>query len=248
MCTEIKKLKYILEKSKSPFDRAIVDLIKEYEVKISENEEWKNSTQKIIDDMLRDYSLECEYGPDDVYVEPPLTSMDYIGAISENDSAKFYETILDEELIAIHEMQIIYSFKQIEISLKQFLLLLDPRIDLKSVQRWDAIKNEFKKHNILLGSVAHYSSLNELREVNNALKHSYKISDNVKKLKIKQFNEMEYFTHSSLSEFYKLSLKNRTSFIIQVALLVGNKLNIPNEELNNVNPKSNTYINEDVIF
>ncbi|KZN70466.1 hypothetical protein [Pseudoalteromonas luteoviolacea] len=248
MSTNIKKLKFILEKANSKFDRAIAELTAEYAEKLKENNEWKTSTQTIIDDMERDYHLECEFREGDHYVEPPVTSMDYVGAVSENNSARFFGQTLDEELIAINEVQIIYSFKQIEISLKQFLLLLDPSLDLKIVQRWDYLKKEFKKHGITLGTAQDYPAVNDLREVNNALKHSYEISENVKKLHIPQFSGQDYFTHSSLTKFYNYSLIPRASFIIDIALSVGAALNISDAELGSFNPQSLVHTRESSPF
>jgi hypothetical protein len=248
MSTNITKLKFILEKASSKFDRAIAELTAEYAEKLKENNEWKTCTQTIIDGMERDYHLEYEFRAGNHYVEPPVTSMDYVGAVSENNSARFFGQTLDEELIAINEMQIIYSFKQIEISLKQFLLLLDSSLDLKIVQRWDCLKTEFKKHGITLGTAQYYSAVNDLREVNNALKHSYEISENVKKLNITQFSGQDYFTHSSLTEFYDYSLIPRASFIIDVALSVGAVLKISAAELGDFNVQSLVHTREATPF
>ncbi|MEZ9553360.1 hypothetical protein [Vibrio splendidus] len=248
MSMNIEKLKYILEKTNSKFDRAIADLTTEYAEKLKENSKWKASSQKIIDNIERDYHIEREFRESDYYVEPPVTSMDYVGAVSENNSAALFGKILDEELMAINEMKIIYSFKQIEISLKQFLLLLDPSIDFKSVQRWNCLKNEFKKHEIIIGTSQGYPAVNELREVNNALKHSYEIPISVNRLNIIQFSGLSHFTHTSLSGFYNSSLAPRASFIRSIALSVGGALNISDEDLSGLNVQNILKTRDNFLF
>lgn len=224
MNREKEKIKFIMDKSDSIFDRAVSDLIQDYGDKFRENKAWKESTQSQIDEMTKSYENECALALEDEYIEPPITSTDYIEAVNENNGAHFFEETWNEELIAIHEMQIIYSFKQIEISLKQFLLLLDSNTELKSVQRWDDLKKAMKQHGVSIGSVYGYSNVNALREVNNALKHSYEISKNVKKLNISQFIGQDYFCPSTLNEFYTSILESREMFLEGVRDLVEIKL------------------------
>lgn len=218
------KIQFIMERSDSVFDRAISDLIRDYGDRFSENKAWKESTQSQIDEMTKSYENECALAGEDEYIEPPITCMDYIEAVHENNGAHFFEEAWNEELMAIHEMQIIYSFKQIEISLKQFLLLLDSNIELKSVQRWDDLKKVLNQKGISIGSVCGYSNVNALREVNNALKHSHKISEKVKILNVRQFVGQDYFCPSTLNEFYTSILESREKFLEGVKNLVENKL------------------------
>lgn len=231
MDDNLNKLKEITEQVDSPLDRALSDILIGYERKQQENEIWKADTQLIINKMKDEYHLECKNRGDDYYVEPPDTNIDYIEACYENQGAYYVEKSLDEELMALHEMQIIYSFKQIEISLKKFILLLKPEIDLKRVQRWDSLKAEFKGFAIKLSEAKGYTFINQLREVNNALKHSAKVTDGVKKMNIKEFSGLSLFTPESLAKFHSNVPEHKKVFLNSVAYAVGTSLQINSDDL-----------------
>jgi hypothetical protein len=231
MDDNLNKLKTITAQVDSPLDRALYDILTDYKKKQQENEVWKADTQSIINRMEDEYHLECENRDDDYYVEPPVTSMDYIEAYHENQGAYYVEKSLGEELMALNEMQIIYSFKQIEISLKKFILLLKPEIDLKIVQRWDSLKEEFKRYGVKLGEVKSFTFINQLREVNNALKHSPEVTAAVKKMNIKEFSGLSVFTPESLTNFHSRVPEHKKVFLNSVAYAVGTSLQINSDDL-----------------
>lgn len=231
MSNKLQQLTYIVDKSQNFFDKATRDLFESYATKLEENNTWKDDTQQQIDSMMEEYFAECEYRGEGTYVEPPVTSMDYIEAVSENNGARFFEKAMNEELLALHEVQLIYSFKQVEISLKQFLLVRDESIELKQVQSWDSLKRALNQNGVAIGSLKSYPAINQLREVNNALKHSHEITENVKKLNIEHFRDEQYFSPHSLSAFYHGVVGARKHFIFEVAYEVGCSLDIPLDQL-----------------
>jgi hypothetical protein len=238
MDDKLEKINDIIKAIESPFDRALSEILVEYEKKFEENEIWKKETLSTINSMEEDYKQECDYRGDDYYVEPPITNMDYIQACHENQGADYYEGSLNEELMAMHEMQIIYSFKQVEISLKKFVLLLEPNIELKKIQRWDDLKKKLNSFNVKVGEALGYSSVNQLREVNNALKHSHKVTDNVKKMNIKEFTNLEYFTPQSLALFHANFSNNKTVFLNNIANFVGLSIGLNTQDLSSFKSRS----------
>ncbi len=216
----VKKIDFILDKTNSAFDRVMPNLIEEYEKKFDKNIEWRNETKKKIDSMMKAYNENCANAKDDEYIEPPETSMDYIDLAHENNGSYFFEKYWNEELLALHEMQIVYCFKQIEIGLKHFLVILDPDIDPKTIQRWDDLKKELNIRGIRIGSVDGYQAINQLREVNNALKHSLEVSEKVKRLNVVEFENSQHFTYETLGEFYKRVDLESDGFMEEVAELV----------------------------
>jgi hypothetical protein len=218
-----RKIYDILEKIDSPFDRSISDILNQYEAKFEENKKWMAESQAKIDEMVSEYYQECEEAGEDVYVEPPDTSMDYIEAVYENNGAHYFHESWCEELMAISELKIIYGFKQIEIALKKFLLIFEDGIDLKSVQRWDDLKRHFNQMDVKISEVSNYKEINELRQVNNALKHSHKVTESVKTMSIVEFKDKDYFTHDSLLNFYNRVYCLRDVFIKGVAQKLAEK-------------------------
>lgn len=208
-----REINRILKKIESPLDRVISDIFDQYESKFEENRKWMTETQARMDDMVSEYHQKCQEADDDVYIEPPVTSMDYIETVYENNGAHYFHESWCEELMAISEVKIIYGFKQIEIALKKILLIFDESIDLKSVQRWDDLKSRFNQIGVKISEVSNYQDVNELRQVNNALKHSHKVTESVKGMSIAEFRGADTFTHESLNRFYNRVYLHRKSFI-----------------------------------
>lgn len=207
------KIEEILETAESAFDRAVEEIINDINQNLIKNSEWFESTSSYIKAADETYQLELEAAEEDRYIEPPVTCMEYISYVSENNGAKYLEKSWNEELLALYEMKIIYSYKQLEITLKKFLLALDPDFDIASLYRWEHIKVAMKSHNISIGSSSNYTFAIHLKDVNNALKHSVEIDSNVDKHNIKEFKNSETFTKDSLEAFYSRILPKINDFI-----------------------------------
>jgi hypothetical protein len=245
------KLTYIqqvVDKSESSFDRALLEILVDYKNKINENELWKEETFLLMKSMEKDCDQEFGERGSDCYVEPPVVNMEYYEACYENQGAIFVKDRLTEELLAMYEMQIIYSFKQIEISLKLFVKILEKNsessIDPVIIKGWDDLKGRLKPFGVRIGIVLGYSSVNQLRMVNNALKHSHKVTEDIKKNKIKEFAGLDYFTPESLDLFHSDFIKHKSVFINNVAYLVGKSMKLSPEELHGF--KNNSVYEEDM--
>ncbi|RMA67710.1 hypothetical protein [Ulvibacter antarcticus] len=111
-------------------------------------------------------------------------------------------TFIEEELSALYEMKIIYSFKHLEINLKRFLIMFYEDNSISKTYKWENIIEYLKGRNIDLSNIAGYKEVNELRNVNNSLKHSINSLD--KSLNsIKEFKNNSTKDHSNLSRFYE---------------------------------------------
>lgn len=79
---------------------------------------------------------------------------------------------LDEEIIAICETKIIYGFKHFEISLKKLLGIAFGKNDQIKKFKWHELINFFKHKKINISKLDGYEEINQMRIVNNVLKHS----------------------------------------------------------------------------
>lgn len=118
-----------------------------------------------------------------------------------------YEYIQDihyteDELFVLFEMKIIYSFKHLEINIKN---LISASYEDKSVNKqfnWRDLNQYLTLKNIDIKTINGYAEVDQLREVNNSLKHSTEIkNDNIKK--ITEFKSKEEITYRELEKFYK---------------------------------------------
>ena len=105
-----------------------------------------------------------------------------------------------DSLLSLSEMRVIFLFKTIENAIKEILVIAFPKIQKKSLYRWDVIVNLLKSNGVELGKLEGYDAANQLRIVNNNIKHSTKISEETKK--IPYWNHETNFTYKNIDTFY----------------------------------------------
>ena len=108
----------------------------------------------------------------------------------------------EDELFALFEIKIIYAFKHLEINIKK---LLSSAYEDKAINRrlnWDNLSQYLSTKNINLKLVDNYEEINQLRLVNNSIKHSEKIIDESLR-NITEFKENDNFSYLELEIFYK---------------------------------------------
>jgi hypothetical protein len=106
----------------------------------------------------------------------------------------------DDQLTALAEMKIIYTYKLFEISIKK-LIRAAFSIDTRAFYRWDNILDFLKEQGITINTLDNHREIIQLKEVNNALKHSDEMSEKLRL--IPEFNAKESLTYIELNEFYK---------------------------------------------
>lgn len=124
---------------------------------------------------------------------------------------------LEQELKAITEMKIIYAFKDFEIKLKFLISKSYQKIDKSKMYKWEFISDFLKSRNIDIKSIVEYSQIDELRNVNNALKHS-----NVFESKVlpKEFKNKENITYKDILAFYTRIENSPKKFMIELSNLI----------------------------
>ncbi|HAS6253559.1 TPA: hypothetical protein RQL13_004392 [Vibrio vulnificus] len=157
------------------------------------------------------FRIENELG----LVDSNETSVDYyndliIGQMENQMELEYVES----KIYVMRELEVIYKYRNIEIALKHFVSLAYPDADTHGLYNWSNLKAFTKSKGVSISQVKHYQAINDLRKVSNALKHSSKITDDVKKANIKEFKGLEIFCSNSLGEFYKRVEPNVSEFYI----------------------------------
>lgn len=107
---------------------------------------------------------------------------------------------MEDKLLALSEMNVVYSYKDFEISIKK-LIGHFYGIDTKQLYRWGAITDFLKSKNIKYSELKGYNEVNQLRKVNNLIKHTTKeIDEKIKS--ISEFSQLNYMRHYELSDFF----------------------------------------------
>jgi hypothetical protein len=121
-----------------------------------------------------------------------------------NQQGELYNDInfLEEQKRALLEMKIIYLYKNVEIHLKESLSTAFPDINTTSFYKWQNIKDFMNSYQMKFSTLTGYSTVNELRVVNNNVKHSSDISDTLAKMNLPEFKDSERLECDNLEIFY----------------------------------------------
>ncbi len=108
---------------------------------------------------------------------------------------------IKKELYSLSEMKIIYSFKLFETNLKILLEKSYPKTNGNNIYKWDYLGGFLKTKNIKIKEIDKYKEINELRILNNTIKHSDSIiTDQTKKFT--EFIGKEKITYKDILDFY----------------------------------------------
>ncbi len=108
---------------------------------------------------------------------------------------------LEDELFALNEIKIIYAFKHLEINIKNLISISYNDKSINKQFNWDNLKQYLNLKSIDIHKVNGYNEVNQLREVNNSLKHSNELNNDSLK-NYPEFNKEKTITYQSLEKFY----------------------------------------------
>jgi len=116
--------------------------------------------------------------------------------------AKLSLSGVEAEVFALYELKIMYSYKYFEIQLKQLYKNAFDHFIGNDFYNWDKIKDFYKGENISLSKLKCYNEVDQLRRVNNTLKHSNgRVTKEIKN--IKEFKDLEFIKIGHLKNFYE---------------------------------------------
>ncbi|RTL12991.1 MAG: hypothetical protein EKK56_06055 [Flavobacteriaceae bacterium] len=123
---------------------------------------------------------------------------------------------LYKELFAISEMKIIYAYKHFEIHLKFLIKASYPDTKESSFFKWESVVDFLKSKNIKLSEISNHKEIEELRNLNNSIKHSRNLINNKTK-NIEEFTNKKEIDYKDLLIFYKRIEKASSDFIFSLA-------------------------------
>jgi len=137
---------------------------------------------------------------------------------------------LEEEIKALLEVKIIFAFKHFEINLKKLIKAAYDDNNFSKNYKWEFIKQYLILKNIDIREFESYSNVNQLRELNNHIKHAdnYLENDNLKKI----IPELKKSSPSSrdLYMFYERVKKSPNEFLGSLSSKIYNDLYCFNDE------------------
>ena len=110
--------------------------------------------------------------------------------------------ILEEQQLSIASMRLVYLYKNFEILLKDIISESFPTVNKRDLFQWENVKSFLNSIGIKFGDIKEYQRINEVRIVNNNIKHSNEIDEITKRQNIPEFDSKDYFDFKSLNSFY----------------------------------------------
>ncbi|GAA4277570.1 hypothetical protein [Aquimarina mytili] len=107
---------------------------------------------------------------------------------------------LEQQLMAVYEVKIIHLYKSLEINVKRLLKAAYNKTS-KDLYRWSTLTGFLNSKEIDYKKIKGYVEVNQLREVNNTLKHWTREGDS-KIGHIEEFKEVDGYSEESLRKFY----------------------------------------------
>lgn len=108
----------------------------------------------------------------------------------------------DDKLLALSEMNIVYVYKEFEINLKRLLKIAYNENGQKNFQ-WKNLVSFFKSKGIAIEKIKGADQVNELRKLNNHIKHSNtrEVSDKI--INIEEFKGEKHIDSDDINVFYQ---------------------------------------------
>lgn len=133
------------------------------------------------------------------------------------------------ELKAISEMKIIYAYKHFENKLK-FLLGAAYGASKSKMYKWETVVEFLQEKGIDVKQIKCYDKISELRNLNNALKHSDSLKNDARVANIKELKNKGVIQYKDLLAFYKRVEDSPFVFISALANCIFNDLYVFDEK------------------
>ncbi|MFA0525283.1 hypothetical protein AB4517_17040 [Vibrio sp. 10N.222.52.C3] len=191
---------------------SLFDALDEYQDKqYLENLEYKRRSEKELSDYISSAKQSMEEMGDDY----DYHNYDYgvereliLEEMAANAQFDFFNEAKELHALALIEMKVMFLYKEIEIRLKQIIFTYYSQ-KTSHLSNLKALNSCFSANGIDLDELSGYQFIDDLRRVNNDLKHSLKINASKK---IKVFKGKTKFDSQSLGVFLKLALYEIESF------------------------------------
>ena len=122
---------------------------------------------------------------------------------------------IQERLLSVYEMIIVNDYKEFELVVKR-LLKASLDFDEKDFRSFENLKPLLKSKGISIAKVKYYNDINDLRKINNHIKHSKigEIPDDLKQ--IKEFRKTKNLSYMELMQFHQRVKDLRYNFIFDL--------------------------------
>lgn len=105
----------------------------------------------------------------------------------------------EEELKVLAEMKLVYAYKNFELHLKSLLKDYYPELKESNLYKWDTVLDFLKSKNIDPKKINCFKEIDELRNINNAIKHCSITNSRILPI---EFKDETHITYKNILAFY----------------------------------------------
>lgn len=154
--------------------------------------------ERLIDDLEKNNKKYIELGKKLADEKDEQAKMNFE---SEKHNCLIDNEYIIEKIWALIEMKIVYSFKSLELNTKKLIRTAISGTKINDFYKWEVLVNFLKSRNIKPESIKGFLEITQLKDVNNALKHSVDFSVDLKN-RIPEFKKSEIISFYDLNAFY----------------------------------------------
>lgn len=140
---------------------------------------------------------------------------------------------IEDELFALCEMKIIYAFKHLEINIKKLVSSSYSETNTKNLYKWENLVQYLDHKNINISTLEGFKEVNELRIINNNLKHSKNFSNDA--TAIEEFKNKQQISYIELNQFYSRIKRTPKVFLNSLSTQIYKDLySFDDDKINNI--------------
>lgn len=174
-----------------------------------------------------------------------VPDIDFISQLNTSQRISNELNWVTEHLKILSEMRIIYLFKSVETNLKSIIEIAYPQVDSKYFYRWDNLNTFLKSLAIRYARSEGYNEVDELRRVNNSIKHNLTLSTDIKT--ILEFNmDSEKINYKNFQSFYSRVKPFASKYVNNIAgAIMAERFEFDDEKITNLSKEFKVRMDED---
>lgn len=196
-----RELRHVVSRFNLWFEEAVSPRLDDLSKEIEELQQKIQELKEERDDYPENMRYDNDGKPDE----------SYMNLLAEEGGLAYEIDLLSSQKMAIEEMKVVGLYKDFEIFLKELITISFPDAVTKELYKWENVKSFLKSYGIQIGDITNQGVINELRIVNNNIKHSNTIEDAVQN--IPEFETKEEFDYECLSQFYDRARNEPVNFL-----------------------------------
>ena len=161
-----------------------------------------------------------------------IPDLDFISKLDTSQRILNELNWVSDHLKILTEMRIIHLFKSVELNLKSIIKIAYPKTESKYFYNWENLNSFFKSLEINYSKCEGYNEVNDLRKVNNSIKHNSTFSYEIKNI-LEFKNNSEIINYKNYNKFYNRVITFANIYVKKISeAIILERFDFNDEKLN----------------